>query len=160
MVVMSDGRISALGTPLELYYRPPNRFCADFLGEANLIAATVEGGKREEGGGVAAVQTPLGRWLGTAVEASRIPVAEEQGVLCLIRPENLQPVRDDRAGLNVFEAEIKGLRMNGPTVTVTLSAASLTLRATVLTQDSLELRKGARLFWGVQPKNTVLIAAT
>jgi iron(III) transport system ATP-binding protein len=160
MVVMSDGRISALGTPLELYYRPPNRFCADFLGEANLIAGTVESGPREEGGDQVAIRTPLGTWQGTVGAENRLLMGEGREVLGLIRPENLQPVRDDRAGLNVFEAEIKGLRMNGPTVTVTLSAAGLTLRATVLTQDSLELRKGARLFWGVQPKNTVLIAAT
>jgi ABC-type Fe3+/spermidine/putrescine transport system ATPase subunit len=184
MAVLAAGRVSAVGTPLGLYYRPPNRFCAEFLGEANLIEAEAVSGKREEesgkreaasgkrgeAGGTVTVRTPFGVWRGTAVGESGPALREGpgglhqneagQGVLCMVRPENLQPVLENREGLNVFEAEIRGLRMNGPTVTVTLSASGLTLRATVLTQDSLELRKGARSLWGVQVKNTVMIGAT
>ena len=170
MAVMSAGKVSAVGTPLDLYYRPPNVFCADFLGEANLVEGQVEGTE----GTLTMVETPLGRWkaadsaVGTAEpdppehgSGGPTSVSSVRGkVFCLIRPENLQPVRGNPEGLNMFEAEIKGLRMNGPTVTVTLSASGLTLRGTVLTQDSLELRKGTRMTWGVQVKNTVLIAPT
>jgi iron(III) transport system ATP-binding protein len=160
MVVMSAGRVSALGTPLDLYYRPPNRFCADFLGEANLIEVTAATGMPAGTGGVVTLRTPLGLWQGTVAAEGGLPMTEGQGALCLLRPENLQPVRDQREGLNVFEAEVRGLRMNGPTVTVTLSAAGLTLRATVLTKDSLDLRKGSHMTWGVQSKNTIVIPAT
>jgi iron(III) transport system ATP-binding protein len=42
IVVMDRGRISQIGTPLELYHAPGNRFVAEFIGEANFLAATVE----------------------------------------------------------------------------------------------------------------------
>jgi iron(III) transport system ATP-binding protein len=42
IVVMDRGRISQIGTPLELYHAPANRFVAEFIGEANFLAATIE----------------------------------------------------------------------------------------------------------------------
>jgi len=42
IVVMDRGRISQIGTPLELYHAPSNRFVAEFIGEANFLPATVE----------------------------------------------------------------------------------------------------------------------
>ncbi|MBY5774877.1 ABC transporter ATP-binding protein [Rhizobium leguminosarum] len=37
IVVISDGRIVADGTPRDLYERPPNLWCAQFLGTANIL---------------------------------------------------------------------------------------------------------------------------
>jgi iron(III) transport system ATP-binding protein len=42
IVVMDRGRISEIGTPLDLYHAPGNRFVAEFIGEANFLPATVE----------------------------------------------------------------------------------------------------------------------
>jgi iron(III) transport system ATP-binding protein len=42
IVVMDKGRISQIGTPLELYRSPGNRFVAEFIGEANLLPARLE----------------------------------------------------------------------------------------------------------------------
>jgi ABC-type branched-subunit amino acid transport system ATPase component len=42
IVVMDRGRISQIGTPLELYHEPANRFVAEFIGEANFLPATIE----------------------------------------------------------------------------------------------------------------------
>jgi iron(III) transport system ATP-binding protein len=39
---MDRGRISQIGTPLELYHAPANRFVAEFIGEANFLSALVE----------------------------------------------------------------------------------------------------------------------
>lgn len=39
--VMSDGRLLQVGTPQEIYERPTTRFVADFIGEINLLRATV-----------------------------------------------------------------------------------------------------------------------
>jgi iron(III) transport system ATP-binding protein len=164
MAVMSAGKVSAVGTPLDLYYRPPNVFCAGFLGEANLVEGEWGGVRGQGAGGETAetqgageceVETALGRWRGTVGDSG----AKAGGVTCLIRPENLQPVDGPAAASNTFEAEIKGLRMNGPTVTVTLAAArGHTLKSTVLTQNSLGLRKGLRRWWGVARENTVVLA--
>ncbi len=42
IAVMNAGRIEQYGTPEEVYARPATRFVADFVGEANLVPATVE----------------------------------------------------------------------------------------------------------------------
>jgi iron(III) transport system ATP-binding protein len=39
---MDRGRVSQIGTPLELYQAPGNRFVAEFIGEANFLPAQLE----------------------------------------------------------------------------------------------------------------------
>ena len=46
IAIMNRGRIEQVGTPAEIYESPANTFIARFLGEANLIAGTVEGRRR------------------------------------------------------------------------------------------------------------------
>ncbi len=41
IIVMNAGRIAQDGTPRELYEAPRNRFVADFIGDANLLPATL-----------------------------------------------------------------------------------------------------------------------
>src|ERR1700720_2867371 len=41
--LMNAGAIEQLGTPQDLYFRPRSVFVADFLGESNLLSATVRG---------------------------------------------------------------------------------------------------------------------
>jgi len=43
IAVMNDGRIEQLGSPEEVYRRPSSRFVADFIGDSNFFAATVDG---------------------------------------------------------------------------------------------------------------------
>jgi spermidine/putrescine transport system ATP-binding protein len=43
IAVMNDGRIEQLGSPEEVYRRPTTRFVADFIGDSNFFAATVDG---------------------------------------------------------------------------------------------------------------------
>ena len=43
--VMDRGRIAQIGTPEDLYDRPANAFIADFIGDANLLAGIVTGGR-------------------------------------------------------------------------------------------------------------------
>ncbi len=37
IAVMSDGKVIQIGTPREVYYRPVDRFVADFIGETNFL---------------------------------------------------------------------------------------------------------------------------
>jgi spermidine/putrescine transport system ATP-binding protein len=43
IAVMSHGRVQQLGSPLDIYEKPVNRFVADFIGDTNFIAATIDG---------------------------------------------------------------------------------------------------------------------
>jgi len=49
IVVMQSGRIAQIGTPRDLYERPASAFVADFIGDANLIAGQVTGGRFRAG---------------------------------------------------------------------------------------------------------------
>ncbi len=44
--VMNEGRLLQVGTPTEIYERPTSRFVADFIGDINLVAASVIGSGR------------------------------------------------------------------------------------------------------------------
>jgi multiple sugar transport system ATP-binding protein len=82
IVVMHDGRIEQIGTPLELYDRPGNLFVAQFIGSPamNVVSGTVRraaGGAHVEAGG--AVRWPLDGG----------PGADGQAVSYGIRPEHL-----------------------------------------------------------------------
>ena len=151
MAVMRSGRISAEGTPRDLYHRPPNVFCADFLGEANLLAGRVTAVEGDE----VRVDTGFGAW--RAVFPSVAQPAPGMAVKCLIRPENLQRAEGNGGG-NRMQAEVRRLRMNGSTVTVTLQAEDQVLKATVLNRYAADLRPGLRCAWGAAAENTVVLA--
>jgi iron(III) transport system ATP-binding protein len=53
IAVLDQGRIQQIGSPIELYDRPVNRFVATFLGTANLIEGTIEPGGRFVADGLA-----------------------------------------------------------------------------------------------------------
>ena len=80
--LMNDARIEQIGTPADLYFRPASVFAADFLGESNLLSATVAG----TGGGEAVLAIGDGRTVrGRAGEA----VEPGERVRLMIRPENI-----------------------------------------------------------------------
>ncbi len=41
VVVMNEGRIQQIGTPTDIYNEPQNCFVADFIGESNILSATM-----------------------------------------------------------------------------------------------------------------------
>jgi iron(III) transport system ATP-binding protein len=52
VIVMNGGRIEQIGTPQDIYDRPRNRFVADFVGSANLIAGSVRPGSAANGAAI------------------------------------------------------------------------------------------------------------
>ncbi|MFF4576858.1 ABC transporter ATP-binding protein [Streptomyces sp. NPDC001389] len=75
VVVMRDGRIAQVGTPLEVWQRPASEFVARFLGFENVVPATVSGG---------AAATPWGK---VPVPAGS-PEGEQR---LLVRPAGVVP---------------------------------------------------------------------
>ncbi len=59
VIVMNGGRIEQIGTPQDIYDRPRNRFVADFVGAANLIAGSVRPGSASDGSAVFDTATGL-----------------------------------------------------------------------------------------------------
>ncbi len=88
IAVMSQGKVQQLGTALEIYETPVNRFVADFIGDSNFLAAEITG--RENGhircrtpGGQELLATPMGA----------PPVGAT--VTLAIRPEKIRLVAGD-----------------------------------------------------------------
>ncbi len=82
IVVMHDGRIEQIGTPLELYDHPDNLFVAQFIGSP---AMNVLNGKVGRAGGSSYVEASGGlRW-----PLRPVPATEGQAVAYGIRPADL-----------------------------------------------------------------------
>ena len=79
IAVMNAGRIVQIGRPEELYNRPTNRFIAEFLGEANIVAGRV--GQTDP---VVQINTPAG-----ALLAHHCGLTVGQNVHCCLRPERI-----------------------------------------------------------------------
>ena len=83
IAVMSNGRVQQLGSALEIYEQPVNRFVADFIGDTNFLSATVAGRENghlrcRTGGGLELLAAPLGE-----------PAAGETVTLA-VRPEKIR----------------------------------------------------------------------
>ena len=88
-----------IGTPLELYERPANRFVADFLGASNLVPGKLGIGAAGE----VLVKTPSGEWRGRSAPAGLQPGAD---AAVSIRPEAIRRAAPDASGPNVFASRL------------------------------------------------------
>jgi len=75
--VMSDGRLLQVDTPEQIYEHPASRFVADFIGEINLMSATV-------------IDRSSVRLLGGLVVAAASDAAPGAEVTMAVRPERLE----------------------------------------------------------------------
>lgn len=111
IAVMEKGRFVQVGSPMEIYERPCNRFVANFLGKANIIAA------RKVAGGV---QTELG-----LLRLSTVPEWTE-GHLA-IRPERVR-VREDAPSENGVHTQVQDCFYRGDHLDVWLETGALRMR--------------------------------
>ena len=91
IVVLDGGRIAQVGTPLDLYSRPDNKFVASFIGSPgmNFVTAVPTG----TGGGLMSLEIPGG---GSIAVTPRGSVATGSGPFDVgIRPEHITPVLPD-----------------------------------------------------------------
>jgi iron(III) transport system ATP-binding protein len=112
IVVMNQGVIEQIGTPLEIYQRPGTAFVADFIGTMNFLPAAV----------IAPNRVRLGQ-LELACEIDGTAVG--QPVTVAVRAEDIR-VRDvDLATANALLARIEALEFLGPYCRASLSAPAL-----------------------------------
>jgi ABC-type Fe3+/spermidine/putrescine transport system ATPase subunit len=103
VAVMNRGTLLQVGTPHELYYSPRTVFVAQFIGRANLLAATVIGSAAD------------GITLGLLGQPCRVPApdpvpAPGSAVRALVRPEAVGLARGEGTGIRgkVVEALFLG----------------------------------------------------
>ncbi len=91
IVVMKDGIVQQIGSPLDIYERPANRFVAGFIGTPpmNMIKGTLvrsDDGRFLFRWNHRDIPLPLGRWQDQALESALL-----QTVILGVRPENAMP---------------------------------------------------------------------
>ncbi len=104
VVVMRDGSVQQIGTPLEVYGRPANRFVAGFIGapSMNFLDVTVGDGVVEAGG----LRLTVGEASGAALAAYK-----GRAVVMGLRPEHVS-AGDGAAGRS-FEAKVEVVEQLG-----------------------------------------------
>jgi len=116
IVVMNDGAVMQVGTPVEIYSRPANLFVADFIGKVNLF----EGQVVERRDGSYRVRYPGGE---KDVASAACALPPGQAVRTVVRPESLLVNRAgsargaaaERAG-GLFRGTVDKVVYLGPTV--------------------------------------------
>jgi spermidine/putrescine transport system ATP-binding protein len=87
IVVMSDGVIQQIGTPEEIYNEPKNVFVADFIGESNIISATM-------------IEDKVVEILGTKFQCVDTGFGNNTPVDAVIRPEDVELVEKGKGTIN------------------------------------------------------------
>lgn len=97
IVIMKDGQIQQIGTPMDIYNEPKNAFVADFIGESNIYVGTMIGEKKV-------------RFLGTTWDCvDDFPMNEKVDVV--VRPEDIMihPVLEKGVKARIVNKIFKGI---------------------------------------------------
>ena len=109
VVVMNQGAIEQVGTPVDVYRDPATSFVADFIGTMNFLNVTTgdERTVRLAGSDIACAN-----W--------RVDAGPEQHVRLAIRPEDVRIQSEKACGDNLIEAQVYWLEFLGSTYHVDL----------------------------------------
>jgi multiple sugar transport system ATP-binding protein len=108
VVIMREGRIQQIGTPLQVYGKPANKFVAGFIGAPamNFIDVTVH-----SEAGVTAVEAEGLRLAVSAADARALAAHNGRRVILGVRPEHLV-LGDGAPGLS-FDARVEVVEQLG-----------------------------------------------
>lgn len=125
IMVMENGFVQQIGTPQEIYNRPANRFVATFIGETNLLKATVKGVSGEE----VTVRTENGIELITLKNnaSENAVLVAGNTVYVSVRPELLQP----GTGENGIKGSIKLVEFTGSNINYMVDVNGFAFKTTV-----------------------------
>lgn len=86
VVVMNDGVIQQIGSPIDIYNEPENRFVANFIGESNIIEGTM-------------IRDCLVKFDDVEFECVDKGFKENEEIEVVLRPEDIKVVRPDEGQL-------------------------------------------------------------
>ncbi len=140
IVVMSDGRIAQVGTPMEIYRDPVNAYVADFIGSMNFLH-----GKMSAGG-----QVQVGRMKISLPDDAAKQFAKGDDVVVCIRPEDVAVRNLGQFKAKKFQMSIRDVEFLGSFCRVTLDVegdkdAELVADFSINLMRDFNLKHGAKL---------------
>ncbi len=152
--LMNEGEIEQLGTPDELYFRPTSVFAADFLGESNLIKATVSAAD----GSAVTLKAPGGATVKAA--PARFEVRNGQQITFMVRPENVHILGSGEKADNEVTVKLDDVVLVGQvTKAYSKLGGESKLSSTQLTRVGTRMPKaGEEVRFGWSVDSTVLVA--
>lgn len=154
VAVLNNGRVEQIGTVNEIYYKPATRFVATFIGETNIIEATVLGR------GSRTVRCRLEG--GLELEVASVDPAHEGKILLSLRPEKVRLSRTKPEGRNVFPGRISAEIFKGAVDDITLVVEGGLELGALLTNDGQEeydFHEGENVFCRIQPEDINIVAS-
>lgn len=133
IVVFEKGRIEQAAAPLDIYHRPQTSFVAAFIGESNLIPATITD---------AAAKTAENPALGSFDYAGSGALFDGQNVTLLIRPEHIKLSRNPIDGRRNVRMKVETIVNYGDNALVIGKAGELPMRVRVLGADVVIIKEG------------------
>ena len=116
IVIMRDGEIEQIGTPVQVYNEPINEYCARFIGDSNIIDGTM-------------VRDRLVRFDDVDYECVDYGFEKDEAVDIMIRPEDIDIVPRNRGLLN---GEVKSVLFKGVHYEVIAETASGTSKTVTM----------------------------
>lgn len=101
IAVMSKGKVQQMGTPVEVYERPSNKFVADFIGESNFLEGKIKSISKNE----ASVFVPSLNAEVVGMPISAGLVKGEEVVVC-IRPEKIRITEKSAKNEGLFRGKV------------------------------------------------------
>jgi len=97
IVVMKNGSIQQIGTPIDIYNEPKNPFVADFIGESNIISGVM-------------IRDYFVKFAGCYFECVDRGFTDNEPVDVVVRPEDIKVVSEEESNL---KGEVKAVTFKG-----------------------------------------------
>jgi len=159
IVLLHDGGIVAAGAPRDLHDTPPNRYTAEFFGQANLLPARILGDAFPDRAPTAGdrgkqVAVYVGRQV---VRAARTPTAPDSGsALLCVRPHDLR-IAGGPADDNRLSGSVRSVQWLGAVQRVLVDLAQSPIRVD-LPSYVTPPRPGEDVVLAFDPARAVLLA--
>ncbi len=152
MAVLRAGRIEAMGTPGDLYRRPPSRFVAEFLGETNFLPGSVVEPASSQRRALYTLQTAAG-----PLTTAHIPPLADK-LTASIRPEALRLAPSFAPEKNLLHGRVLESTYLGEIAQYTVAlAGDLKVKAAALNPGA-PLPPGSDITLTASPEDVVLLA--
>ena len=145
IIVLNDGDIQQIGSPLDLYYHPSNMFVGTFIGspEMNLIPGKIEG----RSGNVVFISNGVEMEIKQSLASLLEEGFEGKEVVWGIRPENFRVPKEDTGEKYIKELKVLYAEPLGPATLCLCSLGDYKIRVSVQEPLRPSIGDTLRLEW-------------